>query len=206
KMEQDIGGRFPGVGIQIRKDSATDQLLVVTPIKGSPAYKAGIQAGDLITTVTREVDSLRKTLKPAEVTPTKGMKLCDAGQKITGKPGTKVKLTVQREGEEKPLEFNLTRGYVQVESVLGHKRKANDDWDYMIDPVNKIGYIRLQQFARNSYDDLKAVMSDLTERGIKGFVLDLRFNPGGLLDSAVEISDLLINDGVIVSIRDRAQP
>jgi C-terminal peptidase prc len=206
KMDQDIGGRFPGVGIQIRKDSATDQLLVVTPIKGSPAYKAGIQAGDLITTVTREVDSLGKPLDPPEVIPTKGMKLTDAVKKITGKPGTKVKLTAQREGEDKPLEFNLTRGYVQVESVLGYKRKANDDWDYMIDPVNKIGYIRLTQFARNSYDDMKAIMSDLTERGIKGFILDLRFDPGGLLDSAVEISDLFINDGVIVSIRERNQP
>ncbi|HEY7425132.1 MAG TPA: S41 family peptidase [Gemmataceae bacterium] len=207
KMEQDIGGRFPGVGIQIRKDSATDQLLVVTPIKGSPAYKAGIQAGDVITTVTREVDSLGKPLNPAEIIPTKGLPLSKAVSKITGKPGTQVKLTVQREGEDKPLEFNLTRGYVQVESVLGFKRKTTDDsWDYMIDPVNKIGYIRLQQFARNSYDDLKAVMSDLTERGIKGFILDLRFNPGGLLDSAVEISDLLINDGVIVSIRERGQP
>jgi len=115
-------------------------------------------------------------------------------------------LTVQREGEEKPLEFNLTRGFVQVESVLGFKRKTNDDWDYMIDPVNKIGYIRLTQFARNSYDDLKTVMENLSERGIKGFVLDLRFNPGGLLDSAVKISDLYVNDGVIVSIRERGVP
>jgi carboxyl-terminal processing protease len=134
------------------------------------------------------------------------MKLTDAVKKITGKPGTKVKLTAQREGEKEPLTFNLTRGYVQVESVLGHKRKANDDWDYMIDPVNKIGYIRLTQFARNSYDDMKAIMSDLSERGIKGFILDLRFDPGGLLDSAVEISDLFVNDGVIVSIRERNQP
>jgi len=206
KMEQEIGGRFPGVGIQIRKDSATDQLLVVTPIKGSPAYKAGIQAGDLITGVTREVDSLGEPLNPPEVIPTKGLALSKAVAKITGKPGTKVKLTVQREGEEKPLEFNLTRGYVEVESVLGFKRKDNDSWDYMIDPVNKIAYIRLTQFARNSYRDLLKVMGDMTERGVKGFILDLRFNPGGLLDSAVEISDLFINDGVIVSIRERGQP
>ena len=206
KMEQEIGGRFPGVGIQIRKDSATDQLLVVTPIKGSPAYKAGIQAGDLITGVTREVDSLGEPLTPPEVIPTKGLALSKAVAKITGKPGTKVKLTIQREGEDKPLEFNLTRGFVEVESVLGFKRKDNDNWDYMIDPANKIGYIRLTQFARNSYRDLLRVMSDMTDRGVKGFILDLRFNPGGLLDSAVEISDLFINDGVIVSIRERGQP
>jgi carboxyl-terminal processing protease len=206
RMDQDIGGRFPGVGIQIRKDSVSDQLLVVTPIKDSPAYKAGIQAGDLITTVTREVDSQGKKLDPPEVIPTKGLALSKAVNKITGMPGTQVKLTVEREGEDKPLEFNLTRGYVEVESVLGFKRKSSDDWDYMIDPESKIGYIRLTQFARNSYRDLDRVMSKLTERGVKGFILDLRFNPGGLLDSAVKISDLYIDDGVIVSIRERGQP
>jgi len=206
RMDQDIGGRFPGVGIQIRKDSVSDQLLVVTPIKDSPAYKAGIQAGDLITTVTREVDSQGKTLDPPEIIPTKGLALSKAVNKITGMPGTKVKLTVEREGEDKPLEFNLTRGYVEVESVLGFKRKSDDAWDYMIDPESKIGYIRLTQFARNSYRDLDRVMSKLTERGVKGFILDLRFNPGGLLDSAVKISDLYIDDGVIVSIRERNQP
>ncbi|MGH7170085.1 MAG: caspase family protein, partial [Gemmataceae bacterium] len=161
RMTREIGGRFPGVGIQIRKDSATDQLLVVTPIKGSPAYKGGIQAGDLITTVTREVDSEGEPLNPPEVIPTKGMKLSEAVKKITGKPGTKVKLTVHREGVDKPLEFNLTRGYVDVESVLGFKRKADDNWDYLIDPDNKIAYIRLTQFARPSYRDMYRVMRDL---------------------------------------------
>jgi carboxyl-terminal processing protease len=206
KMEQDIRGRFPGVGIQIRKDSSTDQLLVVTPIKNSPAYKAGIQAGDLITTVTLTVDKEGKPIDPPEVVPTKGLPLSKAVSTITGNPGTPVQLTVQREGEDKPIEFKLTRGFVEVESVLGFKRKSNDNWDYMIDPVNKIGYIRLTQFARNSARDLDRVMEDLTKRGIKGFILDLRFNPGGLLDSAVKISDLYVNDGVIVSIRERGVP
>lgn len=206
RMKQEIGGRFAGVGIQISKDSATDQLLVRTPIKGSPAYKAGIWAGDLITTVTREVDSNGKPLDPPEVIPTKGMKLQEAVEKITGKPGTQVKLTVQREGEDKPLEFNLTRGYVNVPSVLGYKLNADDEWEYTIDPANKIAYIRLTQFARTSYRDMYRVMRDLKKAGIQGFVLDLRFNPGGLLDVAVDISDLFIDDGVIVSIRQRNQP
>jgi carboxyl-terminal processing protease len=98
----------------------------------------------------------------------------------------------------------INRGRVEVESVLGIRRKANDDWDFMVDPGNKIGYIRLTGFARNSYRDLYRVMEDLTRRGIKGFVLDLRFNPGGLLDSATRITDLYIDDGLIVSIRNRA--
>ena len=207
KIGKEIRGRFPGVGIQIRKDSATDQLLVVTPIKGSPAYKAGIQTGDIITSVKLTVD--KKTGKPLEspeIIPTKGLKLNEAVDKITGKAGTPVQLTIQREGEDKPLVFDLKRGVIEVESVLGFKRKSDDDWDYTIDPVNKIGYIRLTQFARNSYKDMKEVMEELTKAGIKGFILDLRNNPGGLLDVAVDISDLFIDDGVVVSIRERDKP
>jgi carboxyl-terminal processing protease len=206
RMRREIRGRFPGVGIQIRKDTATDQLLVVTPIKGSPAYKAGIQAGDLITTVKLTVNKKKEKLDKPEVIPTKGLKLTDAVEKITGPEGTPVQLTVQREGEEKPLVFDLKRDYVEVESVLGFKRQSDDDWDYMIDPVNKIGYIRLTQFARNSDTDMGRVMRDLMKSGIKGFVLDLRNNPGGLLDVAVNISDLFIDDGVVVSIRERDEP
>ncbi len=206
RMARQIRGRFPGVGIQIRKDAATDQLLVVTPIMGSPAYKAGIQAGDLITTVTREVDSEGEPLKKPEVLPTKGMKLNDAVEKITGKPGTKVRLTVQREGAAKPIDFELTRSYINVESVLGYKRKGDDSWDYMIDPQNKIAYVRLTEFQRNSWRDMLRVMQGLIDNGgIKGLVFDLRFNPGGLLDVAYNISDLFIDDGVVVSIRERGK-
>jgi carboxyl-terminal processing protease len=206
KLAKDIRGRFPGVGIQIRKDTASDQLLVVTPIMGSPAYKAGIQAGDIITTVKLTVDKKGHTLEKPEILATKGMKLNDAVDKITGPAGTPVELTIQREGESKPLVFPLKRDYVIVGTVLGYKRNENNDWDYMIDPVNKIGYIRLTQFARNSDKDMEQVMRKLMKAGLKGFILDLRNNPGGLLDVAINISDLFIDDGVIVSIRERRAP
>ena len=114
-----------------------------------------------------------------------------------------MKLTIQREGEEKPFDVEITRGRIEVESVLGARRKANDDWDFMIDHKHKIGYIRLTSFARNSYRDMEAVMQELVKQDIKGFVLDLRFNPGGLLDIAIKITDLYIDDGLIVSIRPR---
>jgi C-terminal peptidase prc len=194
---------FTGVGIQIRKDTITDNLLVVTPIKGSPSYRAGILAGDQITTITREMDSEGTPLDKPEVLYTKDIKLQDAVEKILGKAGTKVKLTIQREGSDKPLVFNLTRGAIQVETVFGVKRIKNDDWDYYIDPDNRIAYVRLASFARNTFRDLKKVMADLTDQGVKGFILDLRFNPGGLLQSAVDISDIFIDDGSIVTIRPR---
>jgi carboxyl-terminal processing protease len=203
KFRQEIRGNFKGIGIQIRKDNATDMLLVVTPIKNSPAYKAGIQAGDIVTKITCYVDKEGKALAQPEELSTKGLALSDAVKKILGKAGTKVKLTVQREGESKLLDFDITRGLIEVETVLGHKRDTEDDWDYLIDRDNKIGYIRLTQFSENSYRDLELVMRKLTRQGIKGFVLDLRFNPGGLLNSAVDITDLFISDGLIVSIKPR---
>jgi carboxyl-terminal processing protease len=194
---------FTGIGIQIRGDSATDQLLVVTPIKGSPAYKKGLLAGDIITRITREVDSDGKPLDPVEVLATKGMPLNDAVKKILGKAGTNVRLTIQREGVEKPFEIEITRGRVEVDTVLGWKRNPDDEWNYMLDPVQKIGYVRLTSFSRNTARDLQRVMNELTRQGVRGMVLDLRFNPGGLLDSAVKISDLFVDDGLIVSIRPR---
>jgi len=201
-----VTGNFSGIGVQIRKNNIKDLLQVVTPIKGSPAYQAKMYAGDLITTIIREVDSKGNKLDQPEVISTKGMTTEDAVKKILGKEGTPVKLIVEREGQEKPLEFNLVRGRVEVETVLGHKRTDDDSWNYVIDPENKICYVRLTQFTRKTHQDLDVVMRKLSKAGIKGFVLDLRFNPGGLLDSAVKISDMFIDDGMIVTIRPRNGP
>jgi C-terminal peptidase prc len=203
REETQVKGEFTGIGIQIRKDAATDMLQVVTPIKGSPAYKAGMMAGDIITSVTREVDSDGKKLDPPEVLSTKGLLVSEAVNKILGKPRTKVRLTVQREGESQPLEFELTRSTIEVESVFGFKRKAEAEWDYTIDPENNIAYIRLDEFRLNTARDLKEVMKKLDKQGIKGLVLDLRFDPGGYLSTAREVADLFIEDGVIVTIRPR---
>jgi C-terminal peptidase prc len=201
RMEQDIQGTFSGIGVQIRKSESRDMLQVVTPIRGSPAYKAKMYAGDLITTIIREVDSEGSPLPSPETITTKGMTTEDAVKKILGQPGTKIKLLVEREGEAKPLEFNLLRGRVEVETVVGYKRTTGDGWDYVIDPENQICYVRLTQFSRGTQRDLSNAMKKLYKAGIKGFILDLRFNPGGLLDSAVKISDMYIDDGLIVTIR-----
>ncbi|MFO0877097.1 MAG: S41 family peptidase [Gemmataceae bacterium] len=202
RFEQDIQGGFTGIGIQIRKDAATNALLVVTPIKGSPAHKSKIQAGDLITKVTREVDSEGNAVNPPEVIDTTKISLNAAVKKILGQPKTKVKLEIQR-GKEKPFELEIERGRVDIESVVGANRKSDDDWNYWIDPKYKIAYIRLSSFARNTYRDLENIMAELKREGVKGVVLDLRFNPGGLLDVAIKVSDLFIDDGLIVSVRPR---
>lgn len=204
KFRTDTSGRFSGIGVQIRKNDIRDELQVITPIYGSPAHKAGLKANDIITTIISEVDP--KTGEPYEkpvLTPTKGLATDEAVKKILGKPGTRIKLKVEREGEKEPLEFTLTRGTIEVESVLGVKRTDKDTWNYVIDEENRICYVRLTQFSENTFTDLERVMKELSKKGIKGFILDLRFNPGGLLDSSIKISDLFIDDGLIVTVRHR---
>lgn len=203
RFHQETTGRFTGIGIQIRQNAEKDVLQVITPIKGSPAYKAGLKAGDRITTIIREVDSDGKKLSSPDVVSTKGLKTSDAVKKILGKPNTKVKLVVDRDGVDKPLEFEITRDIIEVETVMGAKRAENDEWDYYVDPSNKIAYVRLSSFARNTSRDLNRVLTRLTKQGVKGMILDLRFNPGGLLTSAVDIADMFIDDGLIVTIKPR---
>jgi C-terminal peptidase prc len=203
RFNQDTTGNFRGIGIQIRENRTQGALQVVTPLKDSPAYHAGLKAGDLIKEIVREVDEEGNPLSPPEVISTKGMTTTDAVKKIQGKPGTKVKLIVQREGIDHPLEFEVTRDVIKIESVLGINRDQHDTWNYVLDPVNRICYVRLTSFAKGTFEDLKRVMKKLEKKGINGFILDLRFNPGGLLTSAVDISDLFVDDGLIVTIKPR---
>jgi C-terminal peptidase prc len=202
RFKQDTEARFTGIGVQIRKDNTRDMLQVISPIKDSPAYKAGLKAGDIITKITREMDSFGKKLEKPEVISTKGLRIDEAVKKILGEKGTKVKLTVERKGEE-PKEYEITRGTVEVETILGARRKDDDTWDFYLDHANKIGYARVTQFSPNTARDLYQVLINLNKKGLNGFVLDLRFNPGGLLTSARDISDMFIDDGLIVSIRPR---
>jgi C-terminal peptidase prc len=203
KAEIDFKGKFTGIGIQIRRVAAKDALLVVTPIKGSPAYRAGLKAGDLITEIKTDRDEKGHKLTESKTFSTQGMKTETAVKHILGDAGSKVAVTVQREGASQPLEFELRRGLVEVETVLGAKRKEDDSWDFYIDPENKIGYIQLTQFAPGSFRDMEEAVRKLDKSGLKGLVLDLRNDPGGLLSSAVQIADLFIDDGLIVTIRPR---
>ncbi|MFL5329934.1 MAG: S41 family peptidase [Gemmataceae bacterium] len=203
KAEIDFRGRFTGIGIQIRRDLARDGLLVVSPIKDSPGYKAGLKAGDLVTEITTEMDDKGRPQPTPQIVSTKGMKTEDAVKRILGKAGTPVKVKVEREGVDHPLEFEIARGKVEVETVVGAKRNDDDSFEFMLDPASKIGYIRLTQFIDRSSADMETAVRTLVAQGMRGLVLDLRFNPGGLLDSAVEISDLFIDTGRIVGIRNR---
>lgn len=172
----DTKGSFSGVGIEITiKDNI---LTVVSPVEGTPAYEAGIKAGDRIIRIDNK--------------PTNDMTLIDAVKLIRGPKGTEVNITVSREGTDKPLEFIITRDEIPLKSVKY----------YMLTP--DIGYVRVSNFQGKTTDDLSKSL-DAIENGRepKGLVLDLRNNPGGLLDQAIKVSDLFLDSGLIVSTKGR---
>lgn len=185
-----VENEFGGIGIQVTIEN--NQLTIISPIVGSPAYRAGVMAGDVITEI--------------EGVSTKGITIDEAIKKLKGKAGTKVAFTVLHPHDKSTEKVALEREIVKVESVLGDRRGKDDAWEYMYDETNKIGFIRITAFSRDTADNLRSALEELTKEGMKGLVLDLRFNPGGLLTAAVEICDMFVSDGVIVSTKGRNTP
>ena len=185
RFNQVVEQEFGGIGIQVHIDEQTGRLTVMTPLPGTPAYKAGVRAGDII-------DSI-------EGKSTKGFTLSQAIKTLKGRAGEKVNITIIHKGTKKSIPLTITRKIIHVSTVLGDTYKKDNAWDFMIDKKNKIGYIRLTHFSRHSSEELKAAIDDLKKQGMKALILDLRFNPGGLLSQATEISDMFIESGKIVS-------
>ena len=134
---------------------------------------------------------------------TEGLTIDKAVDALQGQPGTPVKLNVLHEDAEKAEVLTVTRAIIEVPSVMGDRRKPNDEWDFMLDKDKKIGYIRITNFIQDTTDHVKDALDELKKDGMKGLVLDLRDDPGGLLSAAVEISDLFVEEGKIVSTRGR---
>jgi carboxyl-terminal processing protease len=185
-----VENQFGGIGIQITMDE--NQLKILSPLVGTPGYKAGLLAGDRITKIGDES--------------TANLSLDEAVHKLKGDAGTSIKLTVIHPGTSKPLSISVTREVIHIDTVLGDRRKSDDNWDFMLDSDKRIGYIRITTFSRDTAQDLKKAMEELKGRKLKGLVIDLRFNPGGLLTSAVETCDMFLTDGRIVSTEGRNTP
>jgi carboxyl-terminal processing protease len=128
----------------------------------------------------------------------KGLQIDDATRLLKGKAGTSVEFTIRRK-DGKTETMKLNREVVRMDTVLGWKRKADSGWDFWYDGEQKLGYIRIVSFSRHTADDLRKALEELTNGGMRGLMLDLRLNPGGLLSSAIEVSDLFVADGRIVS-------
>jgi len=173
-LRESTRGEFGGLGIEISLDE-NGYVQVVSPIDDTPAYRAGMQSGDLITRI--------------DDTPVKGMTISEAVNLMRGAPGTDIRLTVAREGESQPLEIDITRDIIQVTSIRNR----------MIEPG--VGYVRISQFQQRTGRDFIDAMASLREQNngpLDGMILDLRNNPGGVLQASVDVVDALISQGLIV--------
>jgi len=180
EMQVETEGKFGGLGIEVTTEDGF--IKVVSPIEGTPADKAGLEAGDLIVRIDDK--------------PTKDLTLMEAVKHMRGEPGTDIVLTVVREGFEKPRKFTITRDIIRIESVKS--RMLTD----------QIGYVRIIQFQQDTGTKTREAISKLREAakdGLKGLVLDLRNNPGGVLSAAVETADAFVTDGKIVYTEGRVQ-
>jgi carboxyl-terminal processing protease len=193
RFNSDVEQEFGGIGIQVTVDVKTRQLLVMTPLPGTPAYKAGIRAGDRVI----EIDG-----KPTAEFP-EGREMDSAVKMMRGKPGEPVKVTILHEGTASPETIEIVRAVIKTPTVLGDHYNPDGSWSYFLDGPDKVGYLRLTHFSRNSADEMEAALEQLQKDGMKALVLDLRFNPGGLLQSAIAIADLFVESGRIVSTKGR---
>jgi len=178
QMRVDTTGKFGGLGIEI--SAAEGGIRIVAPIEDTPAWRAGIKAGDIIIKIDDQL--------------TRDMSLPEAVKLMRGKPGTSIVLTIFRAGEHRPLEFKIVRDVIKVKSVKG---------DFM---APEYAYLRITQFQERTAKLLKAKVAELTKQAgghLYGAVLDLRNNPGGLLNQAVAVSDLFMDKGGIVSTKSR---
>jgi carboxyl-terminal processing protease len=179
EMQIDTSGELSGVGIQLSLDKQTKELVVVAPIDGSPASRAGVQPKDIIVSIDGKT--------------TKGMSTEEAVKLIRGKAGTTVRLTLRRKGSL--VDVPLMREVIELHAV---EHQINTTPDGM-----KVGYIQLKQFNANAAKDMRAALQDLESKGVQGYVLDLRSNPGGLLVASIDIARQLLNEGIIVSTKTR---
>ncbi len=197
-FERSISNQFPGIGIKLSKEEGLIKIVGVLP--NTPAYNSGLEVGDVI----QAIDGIE----------TANMSSHCAVKRITGPAGTKVTLTIRRPVEDKTLDITLSRANIVVPSIQGWQRTktgpivsaglepASGGWLYMIDSRNKISYVRITSFNSRTAGDFEEVLAQLEAKGLRGLILDLRSNPGGLLNSAVEIADKFIEEGLIV----RTQP
>jgi carboxyl-terminal processing protease len=187
KFQEELNQKFGGIGIEL--DIRAQQLTVMSPVVGTPAYAAGIRSGDRIVAIDGQS--------------TAGLKHDDAVRRLRGDPGQRVTLSVVHAGQTVPVDFELTRAVIKIDSVLGDVRLADDSWDFFLPQEDHIGYLRIVQFGEQTFAELQAALGRLSQNGARALVLDLRNNPGGLLDAATDTCDLFIDQGAIVSTRGR---
>ena len=190
QFTESVRGEFFGIGAEVTIEN--NRLHIVTPLEDSPAWNAGVMAGDTVLTI--------------DGTDTLDMPINDAIKLLKGPKGTDVTIGVRHaNGQEQDI--TITRDRIEVQTVRGFDRDAEHRYAFWLDPTQKIAYVRLTQFSERTAVEFAQVLDTLNQQGMRGLVLDLRFNPGGLLEAAVQISDLFLEEGkTIVSVRGRVVP
>lgn len=193
RQQQNLDQEFGGIGIEVSYDRDRGAITVLSPIVGSPAFRAGILPGDTIVQVDGD-DTVGLTSTEFEETV----------KRLRGKPGEEVRLKVLHLGIDEPIELVIKREKVQVEAVLGDRRRDDGSWEFMLPGDDKIGYVRLNNnFGRLTLKKLDEAIKRLKDQGLRGLILDLRHNGGGLLEEAVDICNLFVEQGRIVTVKGR---
>ncbi|WP_237729356.1 S41 family peptidase [Schlesneria paludicola] len=192
-FNEHVEQEFGGIGIQVTVEDRTHQLMVMTPLPGTPAYRAGVRAGDRIL----EIDG-KPTSEFVE-----GREMESAVNLMRGKPGAPVTIKIQHIGSETPETIEITRAVIKTPTVQGDHYDSNGQWSFWADEKEKIAYLRLTSFGRNSAEEMHDALKKLQKDGMRALILDMRFNPGGLLTAATTIADYFISSGVIVSTKGR---
>lgn len=182
QFQRSTQGRFIGIGVQIRLNELSN-IEVVTPLEGTPAQRIGIRSGDVIVAVNGQTAI--------------GMSLDQAVEVITGPANTNVTITVEREedGEKRRLDFTISRAEIKLRSVKGWERldEHEDHWNWFVDREQGIGYVRMTQFHEDTKNEFDAAIRQMKSEGLNALILDLRFNPGGLLDQAIEVASRFVD-------------
>ncbi len=188
EFQATIGQQFGGVGILIEGPPTTKQLTVVAPLANTPAYEAGVQPGDEIIRINGKS--------------TEGMTSDEARDQMRGPVGTTVNLSIHRNTSAEDIELTLQRADIKVDSVVGDHINPDSSWNYFLPEEPDIAYIRVSLFGERTADEFRQVLKQIKPQA-KGLVIDLRFNPGGVLNAAVEMCDMLLAEGRIVSTKGR---
>ena len=189
EFHEALDQKFGGVGMEVWLDPRTKQLTVMSPLVGTPAYEAGIRTGDRILRIDGES--------------TQGLSLKDAVGRMRGDPGEPVELTVLHPHEDEPVEVTITRAIIRIDTVLGDTRGADGSWKCFLDQHDRIGYLRVNTFGEKTPEELRRAIQRLIDGRMRGLILDIRNDPGGLLDAATEVCDMFMDSGVIVTTRGR---
>ena len=196
RLEEDLDQQFGGIGIIVEPDAGTERLRVTMPMVGTPAFEAGIRPRDIILSIDGR--------------DTKGIQMDEALKSMRGAPGSAVAVRIEREGETEPIHFTLTRAEIAVESVTGERRLPNYEWEYRLFDDPRFAYVRIRTFGEKTASEFESILKKVigttgnpAPDPVSGIVIDLRGNPGGLLTAAVEVCDLFLHKGEVVSTRGR---